>query len=579
MLTRISLLLLLSIFLLGSINSFAANIQVFVDRNPVSVDESFQLVFEANGTINGEPDFTPLETDFDILNQSQGSQISIINGQHSSTKRWTLTVIAKRTGKLTIPAIYFGHDSSAPRTITVQKAPSVAAPTDTEIFLEVNAEPKNPYVQSQVLYTVRLFYARKLKDASLTEPKLRDGEAVVEKLGEDSHYETRRDGKRFKVIERKFALFPQHSGDVTIEPLIFQGKIVEGRSSHSFFDDFFGRQTRTRTQRLRSNAIVLTVRPIPESFTGKTWLPAQQLKLQETWSENPPQFKAGEPITRTLTLSAEGLTAGQLPELSQLSIPPQGLKQYPDQPKLEKQSSPHGLITLREEKIAMIPSNEGHYTLAAIQIPWWNTETEQMELAQLPARTLTALPADNAPSPMTSSPAAAAPPMTSTHNQVAAPLKTLPIEQPTTRLWMWLSVILAIGWIGTLIAWWLISRRKTAPRPVMPTQNNKAVIKTLKSACHSNHPRRTKEALLVWAKAHFKEHSPNSLDEIAQRCGEPLQAQIQRLNRFLYSHTAEQWQGADLWKAFKTYNAQPQTARAEERLMDGLEPLYQTQKA
>ena len=568
-----NLLLLFSLLVCVPIN-VTAKIKVFTDRNPVRLNESFHLVFEVDNTVSGNPDFTPLGKDFDVLNQSQSSQINIINGQPHSSKQWRLTVIAKRAGNLTIPSIYFGNVRSTPSIITVQQEEtSKPGQTNTDIFLEIDAEPKNPYVQSQVMYTVRLFYAININNASLSEPTIVDGEGIVEKLGEDAHYQTQRNGRRFQVLERKYAIFPQQSGNITIESLRLDAKISDGRRSRSsIFDDFgFLGQSRTHTKRLRSEAIALEVRAIPKTFTGQHWLPAKQLNLQENWSEEPPQFKAGEPATRTLILLADGLTAGQLPEFSKIpsSFPSQHqgeLKQYPDKPKLEEQGTAQGVISRRTEKVAIIPSEAGNYTLPAIDIPWWNTKTDRMEIAHLAARTILVQPADNIPQqPMQLTPI----PVQSTSTDT--PIKTPIIQQPMMNHWIWLNFILAIGWLSTIIIWWRTTRKAKVILQ-SNTLNDKAIIKKLKQACYNNDLKQVKEALINFAQVHWQNHAPNSLGGIAPCCGEPLQTEIQTLNRLLYSQTAEKWQGVGLWKAFKVYYAQ--TGKFQKTVIDGLEPLY-----
>jgi hypothetical protein len=52
-----------------------------------------------------------------------------------------------------------------------------------------------------------------------------------------------------------------------------------------------------------------------------------------------------------------------------------------------------GMVAFREEKIALIPGQAGSYTLPPIEIPWWNTQTQKMEVARIAARTLTAIAA------------------------------------------------------------------------------------------------------------------------------------------------------------------------------------------
>jgi len=43
------------------------------------------------------------------------------------------------------------------------------------------------------------------------------------------------------------------------------------------------------------------------------------------------------------------------------------LKAYPDQPVLKEQKKVDGMLAFREEKIALIPSKAGSYTLPAIE--------------------------------------------------------------------------------------------------------------------------------------------------------------------------------------------------------------------
>ena len=191
---RCSSLLVLSILLLLAPQAvFAAQINVSVDRNPVSLDESFQIIFTANESPDSDPDFSPLEQDFEILGQSQSSNSSWINGQSSKTIQWTLNVMAKHPGSLIVPPVKFGDDVSQTASILVtQGTANKAVNTDDDLFLEVEATPESPYVQSQVLYTMRLYRRVDIAQASLNEPELAD--AVIEKLGDDSNYNTQING-------------------------------------------------------------------------------------------------------------------------------------------------------------------------------------------------------------------------------------------------------------------------------------------------------------------------------------------------------------------------------------------------
>lgn len=535
----------------------AAEIKVSVDRNPVNLDESFQIIFTATEAPDDDPDFSPLEQDFDILSQSNSSNSSWINEKSSRTIQWTLTVMAKQAGDLIIPAVKFGDDITRPLPILVThgKATSKNINTDEDLFLEVEATPESPYVQSQVLYTMRLYRKVDISQASLDEPELAD--AVIEKLGEDSNYNTQVNGVSYLVTERKYAVFPQKSGQMTIKPLVLTAEVVTG--NRLGFNGFFNSQV-TKTKKVSSKVITLNVKPVPSSFTGQHWLPAEQLVLKEEWSGDVKQMKVGEPLTRTLTLLAKGTTVGQLPELNNTKTDDK-LKTYPDQPVLQEQKKPDGLMAFREEKIALIPSKAGSYTLPAIEVPWFNTQSQKIEIAGIPETTITAVS-------VAGSQTAVKPPAVTTVKPQK--IKSAPVIQPQkSNFWIWASVFLASGWLATLI--YFLSRRR-AKKPVI--ENNevdvrlKDSVKHLKKACTDNDAVAAKNALIEWGRQKF---NVSSLGAIAAFCDARLRDEILHLNQVLYGKEVDQWNGKKLFQAFVENNAREKITSSED---DSLEPLY-----
>ena len=336
------------VFLLPRLG-ITAEITTSVDRNPINLSDSFQITFTATEEPDGEPDFSALSEDFTLLNQSQSNNSSWTNGQLSSSLQWIVTVMAKQAGTLIIPAIPFGTDSSQILQIQVQKTANTAnAPVDDDLFLEVDATPENTYLQSQIIYTLRVYTRININQARLNEPELSD--AVIERLGEDSNYNTQINGVAYSVTERKYALFPQKSGALTINPIVLTAEVSAGNHNNPFFNGFFNSQL-SKTKRVESKAISLQIKPAPSSFTAPHWLPAENVSLTQQWSANTQALKVGEPLTRTLTLQAQGTTVGQLPDLESLSSD-NSLKSYPDQPVINEQKNTSGLTAYREQKIA-----------------------------------------------------------------------------------------------------------------------------------------------------------------------------------------------------------------------------------
>ena len=408
---RFLILVITALCVLYSTQS-SASLQAQVDRNPVAVNESFNLTLQSSDNSSGEPDLSALKRDFDILGQSKSSSFQIINGQISHNTQWQISLTPKHAGQLQIPAITLGGQSSPPISLTVTAASQAdTAQQSKNLFVEVSAEPQTVHVQQQIIFTVRLYSALSLGDGSnLSDPEFPKMDAVVERLGTDRPFQVVRNGQAYSVIERRYAVFPQKSGQFNSSPVVFDGSVVEAnQGGGGFMFNPFNQST--RHLRLNSKTIAFSVKPVPAGFDSSQWLPASKLQLEEQWSENPPKFTVGEPITRTLTITANGLTASQLPALDSSKI--DGLKLYPDQPTLKDSQDGNGIVGTREQKIAFIPTRPGNVTLPAIEIKWWNVNTDKEEVARLPARSITILPGSpnqvSAPPPTPTTPTTEAP--------------------------------------------------------------------------------------------------------------------------------------------------------------------------
>ncbi|MGA7982058.1 MAG: BatD family protein, partial [Chromatiaceae bacterium] len=402
-------LIILGLVLCGRVA--AAGLDASLDRNRLAEGDTVTLNLTAPGDAAGTPDFSPLKSDFDILDQGQSTRMTIVNGRSSSTREWRLVLAPKRTGRLTVPSLSVGGLSSAPLALEVVPASQAARLGQSRpIMLEVAADPKAPYVQGQVVYTVRILHRVPLRQASLSDPSA--GDAIVQKLGEDKTYSTYRNGELYQVIERRYAVFPQHSGTLTIDAPVLSASVPEqGRRGPRLRDRMFGGEPfrdfqhffggdpfagmdsmfeETRPVQVRGRRLSLDVKPQPAAAPSP-WLPAESLQLSETWSPDPPVFRVGEPVTRTIAITGQGVSASQLPDLAP-SVP-SGIKVYPDKAQAQTRAEGDDLVAMKVIKLALVPTAPGKLTLPEVRLPWWDTQTNQERVAVLPARTLDVLPA------------------------------------------------------------------------------------------------------------------------------------------------------------------------------------------
>jgi tetrahydromethanopterin S-methyltransferase subunit F len=543
----------------------AANIEVTLDRNPVPINESFTLTFTANESPDDDPDFSPLQANFEVLNQSQSSQMSIVNGRATRHISWQLQVMAKKTGTLDIPSIAFGQDASRPFAVTVTHgAVTGKQGGEANILLEAEAEPKNPYVQAQVILTLRVL-SRVAFNGDLGQPEVSD--AVVEKLDEDREYVTLREGVQFKVNERRFVLFPQKSGRLTIPSVNLTAQV--GGSS---FGPFY--RPSTRQQRLHSDPIDLEVRPIPAQFTGQHWLPATNVELTEQWQPASLKVPGGEPVTRTLMIKAEGAGVGQLPEMNSMDLPVADIRQYPDQPVSRESRTESGLVSQREQKTALIATRGGRYTLPAMEVPWWNTVTDQMEVARLPAHELTVSAVAGeaaAPAASPATPASVAPDATDQALVKAEP------PNATSDRWFWLALLCGLGWLLTGLAWWRsrVSSENTEslPRENPAAESERQLIRALENACKANDPKAVRHAFDRWAESRWPDLPAGNRH---LQWNGALRGKLDELNRSVFSaEDGLAWSGAEFLKVFKAFVAdQDVSGTKPPKDLDQLAALY-----
>ena len=538
----------------------AQELAASVERNPIHLGESVHLVLELRRAAGGlKPDLSALEKDFQILNTSTNTQIEFIQGLQSAISRWIIELTPKREGVLTIPSIAVGQFKSPELSLEVLAARADKQTGDRDIFLEAEVSPNPAYVQAQMRYVVRLLRAVDVVDGTLTEPKATN--ALIRRLGRDISYTTTRDGQSYRVLERRYALFPQASGELAISPVEFEGEVVDPGQAGTGLSRLFARGKRVR---LRTAVVRATASPPPEDYPGRTWLPAKNLQISEEWSKDPQSLHAGEPVTRTLRVQAVGLSAEQLPELS-VTIT-DGIKEYGDQPIVRTTTDNDWVNGVREQRIALVPGSEGTYTLPEIRIDWWDTERDAPRQATIPARTVRVASAlQNSVVPLLGNESEA----------TAAQPATTPWQ--TLRLWQSLSLALALLWVGTFIAW---RRARATPganadarTPEHGPASTPSPPSSLKRACLADDAPAARSALLRWAASAWPEHPPRSLPALAQRVGDrKLRAEVEVLDRTLYAPHDHPWQGEPLWRLAKKGLAPPPAPPPPED--DGLPVLY-----
>ena len=558
-------------------NSVNAAVSSSIDRNPVRVNETFELTLHMESAPVDKPSLEGLPEDFEVIRSTNFFQRSTVNGETNTQAGWRFILKARREGIFTIPK--FDLDGEKTQILQLTVLPPVSS-TNVEgkqdaIRLTATVDFENVYVQQQILFTIRLYRAVQAQYASLTEPEM--PEALLERLGEDRQYETDLNGVKYIVLERRYALFPQEPGEQTIKPVTFSAEVSDGAKKYSTLGRL---RARTKPVSLSTKPIIVKVKPRPTK-DNNWWLPAKNISLSDQWQPDPTEFRVGEPVTWSYTIQAQGLTATQLPEL--LPAPSTGLKFYPDTAKSESKSDASGIAGFRTQKVAVVPTESGLLTIPMLKLSWWNVTKDKAEEIILPPRTIEVLPSLNG---QTSS---FKKPIEENINKLeeVAEKSIAPITAETSdresdtlgrEAWKMIAITSLSLWILSTL--YFISRRKIdagkREAAIETKHQTQTRFKDISKACNKNSAIAAKQAILDWCSGEEDFESIHSLAALARKVGTGnLAAQLDLLERHLYSDDDESWQGKDLASALselKSFKLKP----TDDKPNDQLPPLNLT---
>ncbi|WP_223271568.1 BatD family protein [Colwellia hornerae] len=538
--TIIAILTILLSSTLFTSNALAASqVSATIDKNPVVVNESFILKI----TIDDDVDTNALNTtallkDFIVGRTSVSSQTSMVNFKTTQTTTWSTLLLGKSAGNFIIPPLTIAGIKSQAIEVKILAENDPLADKQQDIFISTEISTKEVYVQQQLTLTVKLHFAAELKRGSLTEPTLES--ASITQIGKDKEEDTIINGRRYRVIERTYAISPKNSGEFTLKSPVFSGEILVPSTRRNNMFGF----SETKPVSVIGDEIQLVVRPIPETFQG-TWLPSNLLAIHQDWQPDLATFKVGEPITRTITLTAAGLSEEQLP-LLEMAVP-KGLKVYPDQAQLHTGMSSGHLVSQKVRNFAIVASKPGEYQLPEISIPWWNTVTNRYQVATIAAQKITVLPN----SELEVAPAI----IKNEQNKVLVPAKTVIITQASWLQWLFLAL-----WLLTGLAWFISTKitRSTAVKIAKGDNKNNNAYLSLLAACKKNQGLAVLSLISPWINTlqikAGKKITATLDDALIEINNNKFQNEIELLQQCYYGKEQKDWQGNTLVALIQAIN-------------------------
>ncbi|HDQ15776.1 MAG TPA: protein BatD [Bacteroidetes bacterium] len=315
-------ILYISLLIISNV-SFAqdANLKLSSSSNTVAVGQSFRVTVELEGAqaeAYRDPDFNGFRIIGKSSSSGSGGMTIIVNGKpvmnNSGSASWTYTLVAMNVGKYTIgnakAKVKGSWINSNTATIDVrqgsgqnqqqyanqtqptqQQNTNVPKGEDNALFLRAEVNKTNPYQGEQIILTYKLYTRIPVLQYVIQESPAFAGfwmENLLNNTKDPKQYNTTLNGTQYTVAEiRKIALFPQRSGNLSIEPQKIKTlvQVQSQRQSYNPFADFFGDDpffqqffqrsgfgVENQERDLVSNPINVTVRelpaPTPENFNG-----------------------------------------------------------------------------------------------------------------------------------------------------------------------------------------------------------------------------------------------------------------------------------------------------------------------
>ncbi len=475
----------------------AATLTSTVNRNQISTNETLTLTVSIDEQVDSSAlDLSTLQENFEILGTTPQSRSSfnIINGksQKSASTTWTITLVAKNEGILTIPSFSVNSATSRPITVKVSDA-SDGKSSNLPLEVWVSTSASEVYPNQQFVVEVELSASSNVRD--LNGPQLVIADAQVEAFDQQSFQRVDK-GLARQIVILKYSVFANQAGELTIPVMTFTG-LQNGQRR------VFGS---TGTQVIaRSKQLTIKVNDAPV-VDGQQWFPADNVSIESDWSGDISALKVGEPITRTITVSAIGQQASAIPPLTLENLD-DGLKSYKDQPRLDTGKSSQGFVATRIESEAIVANKAGRFEVPAVTIDWWNTKTKQWQTSTLEKQTLVVSGAVLATSDQSISTGVANPIVVSNTNDASY----------SNRLWQLFS-----GFLLTIVViqFYFLMRRSAVKSNTVVAKDKSASEReawaTLQASIKSDNSRAIRHSIINWGRALLDVDHQVSLQSIAK---------------------------------------------------------------
>lgn len=379
-------------------------------KQVVAVGETFTLTYTLNAQGSGFRG--PNIQSFDMLsgpNTSTSSSIRSVNGSTTMSITYTFTYLlqATREGSFEIPAasvtVNGRQISSNTVSIKVVKNPNgsgtqnqgsgnqarggtsqAGSGSSTDVYVKAFASNSNPLQGEGIVITYKIFTKVPVSQINISKLSSFSGFWSQNLMKEnDKLQQTTQviDGEQYIVADiRKIALFPLKSGRLVIDPLELAcvaqvRRQTKTKTGDPFFDDFFNDSffnsgVANVEKNLKSNPLIINVRPLPEvgkpaDFSGAVGSFTFHSEADKT------HLKTNEAVTLKCTVSGRGNI--QLIDKMNIAFPPD-FESYDPKVTSDIQSSAAGVSGNQVFEYLLIPRKPGKFSIKPITFSYFDLE-------------------------------------------------------------------------------------------------------------------------------------------------------------------------------------------------------------
>lgn len=373
------LLLTLAFFILNIQIAYAeVKIEASIDRGEIRETEQANITVKIIGGNPTEPDIE-YTNDYDIQRSGTSISTEIINGVMSSGVAFNYTITPKKVGKIIIKPITTQVDgkvySTSPIELKVVKdEDKKITENKSNFFIVAEVDNKNPYLNEQVVYTLKFYRNVKIGNNSVKMPEFKDFWVEDDnKDGRATEYEKIINNELYQITEVKKYLYPSKTGKIVIPKTVLDVEIIYKRNVDNFFGIFSS--TKSEVERLQTQEIILNVKNIPNNKPSNfSNVVGKNLKLETKISQNTGNI--GEPINLRYTLSGKG----NIFDFSGIKLNESPYyKLYNNKPKSYFSKVNNERINQKDINFSVIPAQKGKITIPSKKIAYFDTEAKQFK--------------------------------------------------------------------------------------------------------------------------------------------------------------------------------------------------------